>query len=82
MADEILFQAKISPHRLGSEFKLADGVKLRKMILTVVEKAVALNTLVLFQKKSPVKRPGFSLKKFFLTYLQKTDSRSLPPPQV
>jgi formamidopyrimidine-DNA glycosylase len=43
LADEILFQARISPHRLGNDLNLTDIVKLRKMILTVVKKAVALD---------------------------------------
>ncbi|MBC7457191.1 MAG: hypothetical protein H7235_02855 [Bdellovibrionaceae bacterium] len=43
LADEILFQAKMSPHRLGSELKPADVVKLRKFVLAVIKKAVALD---------------------------------------
>ncbi len=43
LADEILYHARISPHRLGTDFTIADVTMLRKMILTVVKKAVALD---------------------------------------
>lgn len=43
LADEILFQSKISPHRLGSEMKLKDVITLRKSIMNIVKKAVAVD---------------------------------------
>ncbi|MBC7741339.1 MAG: hypothetical protein H7061_04025 [Bdellovibrionaceae bacterium] len=43
LADEILFNARISPHKLGHDFSLKDVTKLRKFILSIVKKAVALD---------------------------------------
>ncbi len=43
LADEILFQAKITPHRLASEFETADVKVLRKKILEVVKQAVKVD---------------------------------------
>lgn len=43
LADEILFQAKMSPHRKASQLKLKDVSDLRKAILSVVKKAVAVD---------------------------------------
>jgi formamidopyrimidine-DNA glycosylase len=43
LADEILYHAKISPHRLSSDLSLSDVVELRKKILYVVKVAVKLD---------------------------------------
>ncbi|WP_374032783.1 Fpg/Nei family DNA glycosylase [Bdellovibrio bacteriovorus] len=43
LGDEILFQARISPHRLASELSPAEVVTLRKVTLAVVKKAVAVD---------------------------------------
>ena len=43
LADEILFQAKMSPHRKASELTMKDVSTLRKYILSVVKKAVAVD---------------------------------------
>lgn len=43
LADEILFQAKLSPHRKASELSIAEVSRLRKFILSVVKKAVAVD---------------------------------------
>ncbi len=43
LADEILFHAKMSPHRKASELSLKDVTALRKSILAVVKKAVAVD---------------------------------------
>lgn len=43
LADEILFQARMSPHRLASDFNLKDVVLLRKHVLAVCKKAVSVD---------------------------------------
>ncbi|MBC7419818.1 MAG: hypothetical protein H7328_03735 [Bdellovibrio sp.] len=43
LADEILFQTKMSPHRSGSELSLKDVTNLRKNIIAIIKKAVALD---------------------------------------
>ncbi len=42
LADEILFQAKLSPHHLASQLKPAQVKQLHKNVLAVVKKAVAV----------------------------------------
>ena len=43
LADEILFHAKLAPHHLASSLSLVQVKELRKQILAVVKKAVAVN---------------------------------------
>lgn len=43
IADEILFQAKISPHRLASTLLRAEVKRLRTRLLGIIRKAVAVN---------------------------------------
>ena len=43
LADEILFQARLSPHHLASELKPKQVTELHKQVLTVVKKAVAVS---------------------------------------
>lgn len=43
LADEILYQSKLSPHHLASDLKLAQIKILHKSILAVVKKAVSVN---------------------------------------
>lgn len=43
IADEVLYHAKISPHRLGSSFSLAESSALHQAIEMVIETAVSVN---------------------------------------
>ncbi|MBX3035246.1 MAG: hypothetical protein KF865_15115 [Bdellovibrionaceae bacterium] len=43
LADEILFQAKLSPHRLASQLSAVEVARLRKKIVEVCRAAVAFN---------------------------------------
>ncbi len=43
LADEILFQARLSPHRKASELTSVEVARLRKYVLSVVKKAVSVD---------------------------------------
>lgn len=43
LADEILFQARLSPHRKASELSSTDVARLRRVMMAVLKKAVSLD---------------------------------------